>query len=120
MRCLGGGDHDERTKLVLRALSGRKGRERLLQMAWPIEGSSGTEFCMYCRIDWIPLSMLQQPAVILSLGRIVVKHAVRIVCVSCQIEHPAASFRAFAPAVSNRAVLSLFAVDTFELDLTNE
>ena len=60
-----------------------------------------------------------EPVVNLSLGRIVIKHAVRVFCVSRQIEHPAASFGAVDPAVSNRAVLSLLAVDIFELDLTN-
>jgi len=60
-----------------------------------------------------------KPVVILSLGRIVIKYAVCIVCVSRQIEHPAASFGLVGPAILDPAVLNFLAVDTFELDLTN-
>ncbi len=60
-----------------------------------------------------------KPVVILSLGRIVIKYAFCIVCVSRQIEHPAASFGLVGPAILDPAVLNFLAVDTFELDLTN-
>lgn len=130
-----GDEHNERMKLVLCALDRTQGPRKVAtngMLAYPrLTCLQENSLCIlglvryhlvsfYCIVSNQLASQISrwEPAVSLSLGRIVIKHAVRVFCVSRQIDHPAASFGTVDPAVSNRAILSLLAVDAFELDLT--